>query len=76
VLEACGFEPHGPTGPEKEVLLRNCPFSSLRNESRELICGMNLALIEGLLDGLDLEGVHARLAPRPGMCCVTLGSEA
>ena len=33
---------------------------------------MNLALIEGLLDGLELDEVEARLAPREGMCCVTL----
>lgn len=71
-LEACGFEPHGAAGDEGEVVLRNCPFDSLRTGSRELICGMNLALIEGLLAGLGVEGVRARLSPRPGMCCVAL----
>lgn len=71
-LEACGFEPQGPTGDEGEVVLRNCPFDSLRAESPELICGMNLVLIEGLLAGLGLEGVRARLSPRSGMCCVAL----
>ena len=75
-LEACGFEPHGTTGDDGEVVLRNCPFDSLRAESRDLICGMNLALIEGLLDGLGVEGVRARLAPRPGMCCVALRNAA
>ena len=69
-LRACGFEPRRT--PEGEVVLRNCPFDSLRAENRELICGMNLALIEGLLAGLGLKGVHARLAPREGMCCVAL----
>jgi predicted ArsR family transcriptional regulator len=71
-LEAFGFEPHVTSGDDGEVVLRNCPFDSLRAESRDLICGMNLALIEGLLDGLDVEGVRARLAPRSGMCCVAL----
>ncbi len=71
-LEACGFEPHGTTDDEGEVVLRNCPFDSLRTESQDLICGMNLALIEGLLAGLGVEGVRARLSPRPGMCCVAL----
>jgi len=33
---------------------------------------MNLALIEGLLAGLELKGVDARRAPRAGMCCVAL----
>jgi predicted ArsR family transcriptional regulator len=71
-LGTCGFEPHGSTDGGGEVVLRNCPFDSLRTESRELICAMNLALIEGLLDGLGVEGVLARLSPRPGMCCVVL----
>jgi predicted ArsR family transcriptional regulator len=74
-LEACGFEPHGATDDEGEIVLRNCPFDSLRSESRDLICGMNLALIEGLLDGLGVEGVRARLAPRPGLCCVALRND-
>ena len=71
-LEACGFEPQRTTDAEGEVVLRNCPFDSLKSESRDLICGMNLALIEGLIDGLGLEGVRATLRPRPGFCCVTL----
>jgi predicted ArsR family transcriptional regulator len=69
-LQVCGFEPRRT--PDGEVVLRNCPFDSLRANSRELICAMNLALIEGLLAGLSLQGVHARLAPRAGMCCVAL----
>ncbi len=73
-LLACGFEPRATGGAEREIVLRNCPFDSLRSVSRELICGMNLALIEGLLTGLEVEGVRARLAPRPGMCCVALRS--
>jgi predicted ArsR family transcriptional regulator len=71
-LEGCGYEPHATTDDEGEVVLRNCPFDSVRTESRDLICAMNLALIEGLIDGLGVEGVRARLSPRPGMCCVTL----
>ena len=69
-LEACGFEPRRTK--EGEVVLRNCPFESLSASKRELICGMNLALIEGLLEGLAIEGVEAKLAPREGMCCVAL----
>jgi len=69
-LETCGYEPH--LDADGEVVLRNCPFDSVRTESRELICGMNLALIEGLLDGIGVEDVRARLAPRAGLCCVAL----
>lgn len=69
-LQVCGFEPRRT--PDGEVVLGNCPFDSLRADCRELTCGMNLALIEGLIAGLQLQGVHARLAPREGMCCVAL----
>ena len=73
-LRACGFEPHGTTGGDGEIMLRNCPFDSLRAESRDIICAMNLALIEGLIAGLGVAGVRARLCPREGMCCVALKS--
>lgn len=69
-LEACGFEPRRM--PDGEVVLGNCPFDSLRTDCRELTCGMNLALIEGLVSGLELQGVYARPAPREGLCCVAL----
>lgn len=75
-LEACGFEPQVATEVPGEIVLRNCPFDSLRDESRDLVCGMNLALVEGLLAGLGVKGVHARLAPREGMCCVALKSSS
>jgi len=65
-----GYEPEQATG---EVRLRNCPFQALVSEHRELVCGMNLALLEGVVEGLDLAGVRAVLAPRPGLCCVSLG---
>lgn len=70
-LEACGYEPAEADG---EVVMRNCPFDTVRSESKELVCGMNLALVEGLLEGLEVEDVRARLAPRPDMCCVALRS--
>jgi predicted ArsR family transcriptional regulator len=71
-LEECGFEPH--RAASGDVVLRNCPFAPLSAERRDLICGMNVALIEGLLSGLELDGVEARLAPEPGRCCVVLSA--
>lgn len=70
-LRACGFEPR-KSGP-RELVLGNCPFDAVAAERRELVCGMNLALIEGLVDGLELQELRARLAPLPGGCCVALG---
>jgi predicted ArsR family transcriptional regulator len=73
ILREQGFE---PVKADNEILLRNCPFDSLAKDHVVLICGMNLALVEGLLDGLGAEGVNARLDPMPGRCCVALGSNA
>jgi predicted ArsR family transcriptional regulator len=64
-----GYEPEAAPGA---VRLRNCPFHALVGEHRELVCGMNLALIEGVVEGLDLPGVQPVLEPEPGMCCVWL----
>ena len=69
-LGACGFQP--AVAPAGQLVLRNCPFASLREGCRDVICGMNLAMIEGVIDGLGLKGVTAALEPHPDTCCVAL----
>lgn len=69
VLRELGFEPRTDGGT---VVLVNCPFDSLAQQHTELVCGMNLGLIDGILDGLGVTGVTARLEPQPGRCCVQL----
>ncbi|HEU4422426.1 MAG TPA: transcriptional regulator [Pilimelia sp.] len=54
------------------VRLRNCPFHLLAEEFPPLVCGMNLALLEGILDGAGLTACRARLDPEPGRCCVVI----
>ena len=73
VLEAYGFEPRveGVT-----VTLTNCPFHTLAQEYTELICGMNVRLLDGLLDGLAPTGLTAQLRPTPAHCCVRLEPRA
>jgi predicted ArsR family transcriptional regulator len=67
VLRDQGFE---PIRTEAEIRLRNCPFEAVAKEHIALVCGMNLALAEGLVSGLGAKGVGVRLDPRPGACCV------
>ncbi len=69
VLEAYGFEPRIQGD---DVTLANCPFHTLAQEYTELVCGMNLRLLDGLLDGLAPTGLTAHLRPNPAHCCVRL----
>jgi predicted ArsR family transcriptional regulator len=56
-----------------EVALYNCPFHTLAERHRGLVCGMNLALLTGVVEGAGAQDdVCAVLAPEPGMCCVRL----
>ena len=66
-LASQGYEPAQAGG---EIRLRNCPFHVLASEHQDTVCGMNLALVEGLVDGLQLPGARPVLEPQPGMCCV------
>lgn len=67
VLARHGYEPRTS---EREICLANCPFDRLATEHTELVCGLNLALIDGVIDGLGVSAVSAVLAPQPGFCCV------
>jgi predicted ArsR family transcriptional regulator len=67
-LARSGFEPREDDAGR--LVLGNCPFGSLASASPRLICGMNLALCRGMAEGLAAAGLHARLDPGPGRCCV------
>ena len=68
ILAAHGFEPR----PDKDgIALANCPFQRIAREQPQLVCGMNLHLLAGLVSTLDIP-YEARLVPTPGHCCVRL----
>jgi predicted ArsR family transcriptional regulator len=69
VLETHGFEPRMDGG---SLSLANCPFHALAQRHTTLVCGMNLRLLEGILDGLHPTGLVARLDPAADRCCVRL----
>ncbi|MCG7529240.1 helix-turn-helix domain-containing protein [Streptomyces sp. OfavH-34-F] len=69
-LRERGYEPFWDCG---RLRLNNCPFHALADRFPALICGMNLASIEGLLSGLPgAEGWSAVMDPLPEGCCVTV----
>ena len=68
-LAGLGFE---PDRADRTVVLRNCPFHALAARHTALVCGLNLAFVGGLVDGMGADGVEPVLAPRPGACCVEL----
>ncbi|GAB2489730.1 helix-turn-helix domain-containing protein [Promicromonospora xylanilytica] len=67
-LRACGYEP--ATTADGDVELRNCPFHQIARRHTEVVCGLNLHLVQGLLEGSGQPPSRAVLAPRPGHCCV------
>ena len=73
VLAACGFEPR-VDGPR--ITLANCPFHALARSHTGLVCGMNLGLVGGVIDGLGCTGLVAELEPDLGRCCVTTRAAA
>lgn len=65
-----GFEP--VRHADGNVSLANCPFHKLAGQYPDVVCGMNLALIDGLIDGLGLAGLRPVLEPSAGRCCVVI----
>ncbi|GAB2660354.1 helix-turn-helix transcriptional regulator [Kribbella swartbergensis] len=68
ILAAHGFEPR----PDQDgIALANCPFQQVARDQPQLVCGMNLHLLAGLVSTLEIP-YEARLVPSPGHCCVRL----
>jgi predicted ArsR family transcriptional regulator len=69
VLQEHGYEPRADRGG---LILANCPFHALAQDYTDLVCGMNLDLVDGVLAGLEGTDLEARLDPAPSRCCVTV----
>jgi predicted ArsR family transcriptional regulator len=71
VLRDAGYAPFERDG---ELRMLNCPFHELAQRHRTVTCGMNLALLRGLMAGAGLPEEEARLDQQPGLCCVAIGA--
>ena len=67
LLARHGYEPRREGS---RSTLHNCPFHALARQHTDLVCTMNLRLIEGVVSSLD--DVDAKLDPAPERCCVVL----
>jgi predicted ArsR family transcriptional regulator len=72
-LIAHGYEPRDVDG---EIVLNNCPFHTLAEEHRQLVCGMNLQFLSAFLENVPDRPLDARLDYQPGYCCVRLARRA
>ncbi len=69
-LGALGYEPT-PTACG-DIEMRNCPFHQLSQTHPDLVCSLNLDLINGLLEGSGEPIARAELTPHEGRCCVVI----
>jgi predicted ArsR family transcriptional regulator len=70
LLDRVGFEPYRPN--QREVRLGNCPFDPLSRRHTALVCGVGVALVSGVLDGLAPDAFSVTRDERPDRCCVVL----
>jgi len=70
-LAATGYE---PVCAGADIRLRNCPFHHLAEQHRDLICGMNVSLVQGMIDALPGDGRTARLDRGAAGCCVAVAA--
>jgi predicted ArsR family transcriptional regulator len=72
ILRERGYEPYAGDG---HVRMRNCPFHSVARQFPSLTCGMNIALLEGVLQGCGLaDRYRVRTDPQGDSCCAAITS--
>jgi predicted ArsR family transcriptional regulator len=71
-LEDAGYEPRHQDHDDGVLTLGNCPFHRLARQFTTLVCGVNLQLLRGVVDGAGDRRYLAVLDPGPGRCCVRL----
>ena len=68
-LEQLGYEPRQD---RSELSLRNCIFADLVQNHRDIVCGMNAALMHGLLEGADLSDLRVEGRSAEAGCCACI----
>lgn len=69
VLNSVGYEPREAN---QVITLANCPFHEAAEAQRDLVCPLNLALVDGVLRGAHCAEAKALLTPDERRCCVSV----
>jgi predicted ArsR family transcriptional regulator len=77
IMDGLGFRPvYDPDG--SEILLRRCPFEEVARESRAVVCGVHLGLVEGTLEQLGgavrVRALESFRQDDPLVCAIRLDS--
>ncbi len=67
-LSRFGYEPVERN--DGTVVLRSCPFERLAKTAPEIVCGINHAFVDGVLQGSGASSIEALLEPSDDGCCV------
>lgn len=75
-LDDTGFAPQRSTGPGAPIGLRRCPFGALAKERSDVVCGVHLGLMRGVLAefGVPVDGLHLEPFVTPDLCLAHLGT--
>jgi predicted ArsR family transcriptional regulator len=76
LLDQAGFEPETPVALGQPIRLRACPFIALARERRDVVCGIHLGMMRGVLRGLGAPANDVALDPfvAPDLCIAHLGA--
>ena len=78
-LDEIGFEPEAVTERrQRRILLHHCPFREAAEEHSNIVCGIHLGLMRGLLAELNAPLAATRLDPfvKPDLCVTHLAQAA
>jgi predicted ArsR family transcriptional regulator len=70
LLDDAGYAPERPVAGDGVIRLRRCPFGDLAGRHREVVCGVHLGLMRGVLAELDAPFDDVSLQPfvEPDLC--------
>ena len=78
LLDEAGFAPEAVVTDGGLIRLRHCPFGTLARDDGEVVCGVHLGLMRGILRELDAPFDAISLEPfvKPALCLAHLGGRS